>query len=249
MLIDEFKLYGPDYLERINKTNELRRTLTLKLIFFKILIAFLLMELIVLPWYINITYYFLYKFPLHLESTLINLGQVLNFISLIIFFSAIIFSYQGRIPFIEIVSIVAFLIVILFDVNYILWPLKVILIFLMLKLGRLLEKFQKAYTNYEDYSTSFKELKRLNELFNNLIGTYLITGLTVIAVVYGFLVLFNLVEISLGISFAIFVAVFILPPLIIYMFNSPAVFKQQKKGNSIWGVSKYQNQLMFNVRK
>ena len=219
---------NPDYFLNKNLVNRYRFLLTIKLVIFKIIIGFLLIELIVLPWYLNITPYILNNVGFHIISSLLNLEQILNFISIILFISVVKFSYEGHVPSIEFVSVLSVIILLIFDGNYILWPLKIIFIFLLLKLGRLIERFQIALINYKDYDSSFVELERLNKLVNNVLGTYIVIGFFVTGVVYGLLIMFNLITFSLDNSLALFFAVFILPPIIIYMFSSPAVLKSVK---------------------
>ena len=209
--------------------NKLKTELKYKLLLLKGVLLVLLIYLFFFPLYDSLFILFNNKLSSTISGITIN-NDFLFFIFLVLLFLLVVrFLISGSLPFSNYISLSAVLMLILFDTDYLLFPLKAILIFFMYKLPKTLYKFQIAYDNYSSYSKTYYELSRLKNVFDLTLKNQIMSGVLLICLSYIFLIIFSLFRLEIGLNTAILLAIIILPILTIYLFNSSEIFKSLDK--------------------
>lgn len=189
----------------------------------KFLLSLLLFYLIYLP-----SYYELLPFLsnyLGFLSYAFNLQDLFLVLLLIIAVITLYFLWGGRLIAPRLYLLVGFTLLLFISSNYISYPFKTILLIVLYPIAEQLSNFQILYSNYKEYDYSYQELAKLDSLMDQVLRKYLFYGLAITILTYLVLLFYDSIRINFGLNLTLLLAIFILPIVIILLFNSPNIFK------------------------
>lgn len=214
---------------KIDFINKIKSGINYKLNLIKFILLFLIIYVIFIPLYIIIINLINNAFSVSYSNLIFNSGIIISIILFFIFIAITIFVFRGNLPYKNIFPIIAFILLLLFDNNFVFWPLKTILIFFLYKLSNLLEIFQTAYNNYSDFSSTYFEILRLDNVIDFALRTQIKIGAFLIGITYALLFIFEISSIDIGFYSSTLISFIILPVSTVLLFNSQIIFKSLKR--------------------